>query len=58
LVGFPDGLRAPARRYEPVTALLYSLGGFALVCLLTALFVLIARFTARHVLDENDGSSL
>ena len=39
-------------------ALLYSLGGLAFVSLLMALFVVIARFVARRVLDEDDGSSL
>src|SRR3954447_6593812 len=39
-------------------ALLYSLGGLAFVSLLMALFVVIARFVARRVLDKDDGSSL
>ncbi len=39
-------------------ALLYSLGGLAFVSLLMALFVVIARFVARRVLDDDDGSSL
>jgi hypothetical protein len=39
-------------------ALLFALGGLAFVSLVLALFVVLARFTARRVLDEHDGSSL
>jgi hypothetical protein len=38
--------------------LLIVLAGLGFVCAVTALFVLIARFVARKVLDDNDGSSL
>ena len=41
-----------------VTQLLVVLAGLGFVCLVTALFVVIARFAARRVLDEHDGSSL
>jgi len=41
-----------------VTQLLVVLAGLGFVCLVTALFVVIARFAARKVLDDNDGSSL
>ena len=41
-----------------VTQLLVVLAGLGFVCLVTALFVLIARFAARRLLNENDGSSL
>jgi hypothetical protein len=41
-----------------MVALLYSLGGLVFVSLVLALFVVLARFTARRVLDDNDGSSL
>ncbi len=34
------------------------LAGFGFVCLVTALFVVLARFFAKKVLDDNDGSSL
>jgi len=38
--------------------LLVVLAGLGFVCAVTALFVVIARFVARKVLDDNDGSSL
>jgi hypothetical protein len=38
--------------------LLVVLAGFGFVCLVTALFVVIARFFAKRWLGENDGSSL
>ncbi|MDA0141757.1 hypothetical protein [Solirubrobacter deserti] len=38
--------------------LLVVLAGVGFVCLVTALFVVIARFFAKRWLDENDGSSL
>jgi len=41
-----------------VTQLLVVLAGLGFVCLVTALFVLIARFAARRLLSEDDGSSL
>jgi len=37
--------------------LLIVLAGLGFVCAVTALFVVIARFVARKVLDDNDGSS-
>jgi hypothetical protein len=37
---------------------LVVLAGLGFVCLMTALFVVIARFAARKVLDDDDGSSL
>ena len=40
-----------------VTQFLVVLAGLGFVCLVTALFVVIARFAARKVLDDNDGSS-
>ena len=40
-----------------VTQLLVVLAGLGFVCLVTALFVVIARFAARRLLDEHDGSS-
>jgi hypothetical protein len=42
----------------PVTELLYALGGVAFVSLVLAIFVLIARFAARRLLGDDDGSSL
>ena len=39
-------------------ALLVSLAGLGFVSLVLALFVLIARFAARRVLGDDDGSSL
>jgi hypothetical protein len=41
-----------------VQALLVSLAGLGFVCLVMALFVVIARFAARRVLGDDDGSSL
>lgn len=40
------------------TQLLVVLGGLGFVCLVTALFVVIARFAAKRWLAEDDGSSL
>jgi len=37
---------------------LIVLAGLGFVCLVTALFVVIARFVAKKVLSDNDGSSL
>jgi len=34
------------------------LAGLGFVCLLTAIFVVLARFVGRKLLDERDGSSL
>ena len=39
-------------------ALLVSLAGLGFVSLVLALFVLIARFAARRLLGDDDGSSL
>jgi len=44
--------------FAVVQQLLIVLAGLGFVCLVTALFVVIARFAARKVLDDNDGSSL
>jgi cell division protein FtsL len=41
-----------------MTEFLVVLAGLGFVCLMTALFVVIARFAARKVLAEDDGSSL
>ena len=41
-----------------IQQLLVVLAGLGFVCTVTALFVLIARFAARKVLSEDDGSSL
>jgi hypothetical protein len=41
-----------------VSELLVVLAGLGFVCLVTALFVVIARLAARKVLDKDDGSSL
>lgn len=38
--------------------LLVVLAGLGFVCLVTAIFVVLARWAARKVLDDNDGSSL
>jgi len=37
---------------------LYALGGLAFVSLVLAVFVVIARFLARRLLGDDDGSSL
>jgi len=44
--------------FAVLTQLLVVLAGLGFVCLVTAIFVLLARFAARKLLDENDGSSL
>jgi len=44
--------------FAVVQQFLIVLAGLGFVCLVTALFVVIARFAARKVLDDNDGSSL
>jgi len=41
-----------------VSQLLVVLAGLGFVCAVTALFVVLARFAARRVLSEDDGSSL
>jgi hypothetical protein len=41
-----------------VNGLLVALGGLAFVCLVLAIFVLIARFLAPRILGRDDGSSL
>jgi len=46
------------RRFAVIQELLVSLGGLGFVCLMLALFVLIARFVARRVRGQDDGSSL
>jgi len=38
--------------------LLYAVGGLVFVSLVLALFVVLAKFAARKVLDPDDGSSL
>ena len=40
------------------TGLFVSLAGLAFVCLVLAVFVVVARFVARRVLGDDDGSSL
>jgi len=37
--------------------ILVAIGGFAFVCLLLCLFVLVARFLAPRVLGRDDGST-
>jgi len=44
--------------FAVVGELLVVLAGLGFVCVVTALFVLIARFAARKVLSDDDGSSL
>ena len=44
--------------FAVVTGLLVSLGGLAFVSLVLAFFVVLARFVARRVLGDDDGSSL
>jgi hypothetical protein len=41
-----------------IQELLIALAGLAFVSLVLAVFVIIARFVARRVLDKDDGSSL
>jgi cell division protein FtsL len=44
--------------FAVVQQLLVVLAGLGFVCLVTAIFVVLAKFAARKLLDENDGSSL
>jgi hypothetical protein len=44
--------------FAVVGELLVVLAGLGFVCLVTGLFVLIARFAARRLLDDDDGSSI
>jgi len=44
--------------FAVIGQLLLVLAGLGFVCVVTALFVVIARFVARRVLDDDDGSSL
>jgi len=44
--------------FAMVGELLVVLAGLGFVCLVTGIFVLLARFAARKVLDDDDGSSL
>jgi len=41
-----------------ITGLLVSLGGVAFVSLVLAFFVVLARFLAKRILGDDDGSSL
>jgi hypothetical protein len=41
-----------------VTGLLVALGGLLFVCLVLAIFVVIARFLAPRLLGRDDGSSI
>jgi hypothetical protein len=41
-----------------VRELLVALGGLGFVSLVLAVFVLVARFLARRILGDDDGSSL
>ncbi|MDA0180364.1 hypothetical protein OJ997_08655 [Solirubrobacter phytolaccae] len=44
--------------FAVIQELLVVLAGLGFVCLVTAIFVVIARFAARKVLSDDDGSSL
>ena len=44
--------------FAVLTQLLVVLAGLGFVCLVTAIFVLVARFAARSLLNDDDGSSL
>ncbi len=44
--------------FAVVGQLLVVIAGLGFVCLVTALFVVLARWAARKVLAEDDGSSL
>jgi hypothetical protein len=44
--------------YALVVEFLAALGGLAFVCLVTALFVVIAKVVAPRLLGKDDGSSL
>ena len=41
-----------------VTEFLTAVAGLGFVCLVTAIFVLLAKFVAPMLLDKDDGSSL
>ncbi len=44
--------------FAVVKEFLFALGGLGFVSLVTWLFVVLARFVARRVLDDDDGSSI
>jgi hypothetical protein len=46
------------RMFAVVQQLMVVLAGLGFVCLVTAIFVVLARFFARKVLSDDDGSSL
>jgi hypothetical protein len=43
--------------FAVVQEFLVVLAGLGFVCLVTAIFVVLARFAARKLLDDDDGSS-
>ena len=51
-------LAADQRGATCSAACLVVLAGLGFVCLVTAIFVVLARFFARKVLSDDDGSSL
>ena len=50
--------RDAVRVFAVVQQFLVVLAGLGFVCLVTAIFVVLARFFARKVLSDDDGSSL
>ena len=50
--------RDAVRMFAVVQQLMVVLAGLGFVCLVTAIFVVLARFFARKVLSDDDGSSL
>ena len=46
------------RVFAVVQQFLVVLAGLGFVCLVTAIFVVLARYFARKVLSDDDGSSL
>jgi hypothetical protein len=52
-----EGTLAAMLPLAVIREVLVALGGLAFVCLLLALFVLIARFLAPRLLGRDDGSS-
>ena len=65
-MGFPDvggepelaGCVLVMLQFALVREFLYALGGLAFVSLVLAVFVVVARFLARRILGDDDGSSL
>jgi hypothetical protein len=52
-----EGTLAPMLPLAVIREILVALGGLVFVCLVLAVFVLVARFLAPRLLGRDDGSS-